>query len=224
MSRMDHHPTLNTDEFNLYLQFKQVLIYWWLVALATFLGGAFGFLFFHLQAPIYEASASYIVTIDASRFPFQGLKADMVQYNEDIAVNTTQDALLSKPVLESVITQAGSSGLTLTSAKLLQNSTIERKQEDWELRYRSQDPLEAQKVVNLWADTGYQAMLAWQQSGKAPAYVVFQPPSQADLPTEPVLYNRNRILLAAALIGFIVGVILTGAIKPGDRKRVQIPQ
>jgi hypothetical protein len=52
-------------------------------------------------------------------------------------------------------------------------------------------------------------MLSWQASGKAPDYVVFQPPTQALLPQQPVLYGRNNLVLAGALIGFIAGIIIS---------------
>ena len=97
-------------------------------------------------------------------------------------------------------------------------STIERKHDIWELRYRSQDPATAQAIVNAWAQTGYQAMLSWQASGKAPDYVIFQPPTQATLPQQPVLYGLNNLVLAGALIGFICGIIISILLSHAARK------
>lgn len=126
-----------------------------------------------------------------------------------MAVNTTQGALLSNPVLSDLIDQLKSSGITLSIQELMKSYTIERKHDVWELRYRSPVPSEAQTVVNTWAQIGYQAMLDWQASGLAPKYVIFQSPSQALLPSQPVLYGRNNVILAGALIGFIVGIMIT---------------
>jgi uncharacterized protein involved in exopolysaccharide biosynthesis len=192
--------------------------YWWIVLLATFFGGALGFIFFHLHPPVYEATATYFVTLDLSRFPTLGVREDLIQYNEDMALNTTEGALLSAEVLNSVILQVKSMGQSLTIKDLLDNSTIERKHDIWELRYRSPDPAVAQSIVNTWAQAGYQAMLSWQTSGKAPDYVMFQSPTQAFIPQKPVLYGRSNLMLAGALIGFIAGIIISSVLSPASKK------
>ncbi len=125
---------MTSNEFSPYVQFNRVMNLWWLIAVATILGGAFGYLFYQLHPPVYEATATYIVTIDLNRFPIQGMREDLIQYNEDLALNTTQDALFSLPVRDNVITQAKSLGLSLSPFDLLKDSTIERKQDVWELR------------------------------------------------------------------------------------------
>ena len=214
---------MTSNEFSPYEYFNKVIGLWWLVALATFLGGVFGYIFFHLHPPEYEATATYIVTIDLNRFPFQGVREDMLQYNEDMALNITKGILLSQEVREKVINQLKTRGISLTADDLLQNYTIERKQDTWELRYRSRDPLIAQEVVNIWADFGYQAMSSWQESGKAANYVVFQPPALADIPQEPVLYDRNKVILAGAIIGFIIGILVTRLISRTPKKPLQEP-
>ncbi len=198
-----------SSEFSPSEYFARVISYWWVVLLATILGATFGFIFYHIHPPVYEATATYFVTLDLTRFPTLGVRDDLIQYNEDMALNTTQGALLSTDVLNSIVGQAPSLGQSLTVRDLLDNSTIERKHDIWELRYRSEDPDTAQAIVNAWAQTGYQAMLSWQASGKAPDYVVFQPPSLATLPQQPVLYGLNKLVLAGALIGFICGIIIS---------------
>jgi uncharacterized protein involved in exopolysaccharide biosynthesis len=198
-----------SNEFSPSEYFSRVISYWWVVLLATILGAMFGFIFYHIHPPVYEATATYFVTLDLTRFPTLGVRDDLIQYNEDMALNTTQGALLSTDVLNSVVGQAQGLGQSLTVRDLLDNSTIERKHDIWELRYRSENPTTAQAIVNAWAQTGYQAMLSWQASGKAPDYVVFQPPSQATLPQQPVLYGLNNLVLAGALIGFICGIIIS---------------
>jgi uncharacterized protein involved in exopolysaccharide biosynthesis len=205
-----------SSEFSPIDNLHRILNRWWLVFISIFLGGVLGFAFFQLHHPLYEATATYFVTIDLSRFPIQGVREDLIQYNEDMAVNTTQGALLSTEVLDEVISAAKQEGMTLTRKDLLQNVTIERKHDIWELRYRSQVPADAQKIVNLWAQIGYQAMLTWKTSGLAPDYVIFQPPSPAILPQQPVLYGRNNLILAGALIGLIVGIILSTSKSPSS--------
>jgi uncharacterized protein involved in exopolysaccharide biosynthesis len=212
---------MTSNEFSPIDYFNRVLDLWWLVALATILGGVSGYIFYQLHPPIYEATANYIVTIDMNRFPLQDVRNDMLQYNEDMALNITNGVLLSPEVRGQVITRLSSLGISLTGKDLLQNNTIERKQDTWELRYRSQNPLEAQEVVNAWAEIGYQAMLSWQQTGKAANYVVFQPPTLADIPENPVLYDRNKVMLAGAMIGFIIGIISSHLISRSPREPLQ---
>jgi uncharacterized protein involved in exopolysaccharide biosynthesis len=200
---------MSSTEFSPYEYFSRVMAYWWVILLATILGGAFGFIFFELHPSVYEATATYFVTLDLNRFSTLGVREDLIQYNEDMALNTTEGALLSTEVLNDVVAQSHGLGQSLTIRDLLNNYTIERKHDLWELRYRSQDPAAAQAIVDAWAQSGYQAMLSWQASGKAPDYVVFQPPTQALLPQQPVLYGRNNLVLAGALIGFIAGIIIS---------------
>jgi uncharacterized protein involved in exopolysaccharide biosynthesis len=209
---------MTSTEFSPIDYLNRILNLWWLVLIAMVLGGALGFLFFQLHSPIYEATATYFVTIDLTRFPIQGVREDLIQYNEDMAVNTTEGALLSTKVLNNVVNQLKTSGKSLSIKDLLSNYTIERKHDIWELRYRSQVPSDAQMIVNLWAQIGYQAMLAWQASGLAPDYVIFQPPSPALLPQQPVLYGRNNLILAGALIGLIIGIIISTSISRSARK------
>jgi uncharacterized protein involved in exopolysaccharide biosynthesis len=200
---------MNSSEFSVYDHFNRTLSRWWLVALLAIIGGVFGLVFYQLHPALYEATATYLVTIDLDRFPLQGMQEDLIQYNEDLAVNTTQSVLLSNEVLDGVIRQAKTAGISITSRDLLNNYTIERKQETWELRYRSENPQQAQTIVNIWAGVGYQAMLAWQTAGTAPNYVVFHTPTTAELPQQAVFYDRNKVILAGILIGFIAGMLIS---------------
>jgi hypothetical protein len=204
---------MDSFEFSPYAYFSRMIRLWWVLALATLLGGALGYLFHTLRSPLYEATATYVVTIDLDRFPIQDIREDMLQYNEDLALNTTKAVLLSPEVQQVVLTQLEAQGISLTSSDLLKHHTIERKHDLWELRYRNPDPGIAHQVANTWADAGYKAMLAWQQAGKAPSYLIFNPPNPAEAPQEPVLYDRNRVMFAGAVIGFILGIVISGLIR-----------
>ena len=210
-------------EFSPNEYFKRVMNLWWLVFLAIVLGGVFGFVFYQLRPPIYEATATFFATVDLNRFPLKEGRADLIQYNEDMALGTTEGALQSSDVRDVLISQLKSLGIALSPSELLKNSTIERKHDIWELRFRSKNPEQAQIVVNAWADIGYQAMLSWQASGKAPDYVIFQPPTLALIPQEPVLYGRNKVMLAGALIGFIIGILLSSYLGRRVIENIQNP-
>ncbi len=203
---------MTSAEFSPYEYFTRVFRYWWVVLLVTIIGGGAGFAFYQLHPPVYEATTTYFVTLDLTRFPIQGVREDAIQYNEDMALNTTEGALLTTTVLNDVIKQANDRGISLTEQNLRDNYTIERRQDVWYLRYRSAIPVNAQTVANLWAASGYQEMLAWQASGLAPAYVIFQPPTLALLPSLPVAYGRSNTVLAGALIGFVIGIGISGLV------------
>ena len=212
---------MTSNEFSPGVYLTRVMNIWWLVLLTTFLGGLFGFIFFHLHPPVYEPTATYFVTLDLYRFPIQGVREDLIQYNEDMALNTTEGALVSMEVLNRVILQVKDIGQSLTVKDLLDGSTIERKHDIWELRYRNQDPAIAQSIVNTWAQVGYQAMLSWQAAGLAPDYLIFQPPTLALVPQQPVLYRQNNLMLAGALIGFMIGIIFSSLIHRNKIEPVQ---
>ena len=208
---------MSSDEFSLHASFTHIVKFWWLVALATVLGGSLGYVFYHLHAPIYESTATFFVTLDQANVPIQGVREDLVQYNEDMALNTTEGALLSTTTRDNLLGELKTQGFSLAPHDLLNNYTIERKHDIWELRYRSTNPQEAMWVVNTWAEIGYQEMLSWQASGKAPGFVIFQPPVEALLPLEPVLYDRSRVMLAGAAIGFIASLLAAGFVGRTDR-------
>ena len=112
---------MSSNEFTPYEYFDRAISLWWLVALATILGGAIGYLFYKLNPPLYEANATYIVTIDLSRFPLQGVKDEFLQYNEDLALNSTEDVLLSAEVRDKLITQMQNLGIMLSPYELQKN-------------------------------------------------------------------------------------------------------
>ncbi len=209
---------MTTNEVSPYRYFSRTLDLWWLVFIAMLIGGALGFAFFYFHPPLYEATATYDVSIDLAAFPLQGFREDLIIYNEDMAVNITQEILISDEVIRNVLSQLNSEGIPVSIQDLFQNYTIERKHDVWELRYRSQVPANAQAVVNTWAEIGYQAMLSWKASGKTAPYVVFQSPTQALLPTEPVIYGRNSLMLAGALIGLIVGILCANRLSHAGEK------
>lgn len=194
------------DEFIPLENFKRIVKYWWVVAIAILLGGVVGFVFHQLQPPVYEAKATYYASIDSTKMP--ELTVEQYQYDEDISLGMTKGALLSPQAIQATIQQAKANNIQVDQYTLEVNSTIEREHTLWELRYRSPDPALAQTLANVWVEQGYQVMQAWQQNGTIPNYVIITPPTPASLPLTPAIYNRNRLILAGSLIGFIAGIIL----------------
>ncbi len=211
---------MTAGEFSPYKYFTQIFNLWWVVFVAALLGGVLGYIFYQLHPPVYEATATYSVTIDLNRFPLQTTQEDLLQYNEDLAVNTTEGALLSPAVVTELLNQLQSKGMSLNIVDLDKNYTIERKHDIWELRYRNPVPQDAQTIVNTWAQIGYQAMLSWQASGEAPSYIIFRPPTLADLPTRPVIYGRNSVMLAGIIVGLAAGIVVSNRVSAAQLKKL----
>lgn len=211
---------VKTDEFVLLDHFNQVAKLWWVVALALFAGGLGGFLFHQIQKPIYEATATFYVTIDNNKMPdLRSLPKDQYQYNEDLALSSTQAMLLSPEVVQAVLDESTRlNNPTDWETLLIHDSQIERRHAFWLLHYRNSDPLKAQAIANFWAQKGYEAMIAQQKAGAIVPFVLFSPPSPAGLPKRPVLYDRNKVILAGAMIGLIPGILLAD-ILAGKKRR-----
>jgi hypothetical protein len=192
------------SEFSPIEYFSRLMKTWWLIVVAAFLGGFLGYLFHRARPPIYEATASYYVTIDSTKMP--ELPSLQYQYDEDLALAMTQAALMDQGVQSRVIEKAGAQNISIDLVNLQENSGIERKHAFWYLHYRHSDPALAQIVVNLWAEEGYKLMRAWQESKTLLDYVIFAPPRLATLPRRPSLYHQNQVVLAGALIGLLAGI------------------
>jgi hypothetical protein len=211
------------NEFTPLDEFSRLFRYWWLIAISMVLGGLAAYLFHRLNPPVYEAAATIMATIDTETFPFEGVREDLIQYNEDMALGTIEGVLRSTGVTGALFDTALAQGITLDARILAKSSSIERKQDIWEVRYRSADPATAQSVTNLWMELGYAAMQTWYTEGRIPAYVILETPTFAYLPDEPIAYQLSNLLLAGSMAGFILGLMITALVPrpvpmPPDRK------
>jgi hypothetical protein len=188
--------------------FNKTLKLWWIPAIAIFLGGLLGFVFSSLRTPIYEATARFYIAVDISKY---GLR-DISERDEDLALASVQDALWSNEAIQAVANEVSSQKLAVNMTTLLQDTTLERGNAFWYLRYRNTDPGTAQKLVNIWAQKGYEIMLAWTANHVLVDYVKFNPPILATLPTAPVEYGRNKIMVAGAFLGLLVGIIISNVL------------
>lgn len=193
-------------------EFSRLFRCWWLVAICMLLGASAAYIFHQVKPPLYEATTTLMATIDLELFPFEAVREDLIQYNEDMALGTVEGALRSPEVTQALFTAAQGQGIPLDALLLARASTIERKHAIWELRYRDADPAVAQAVVNLWMEIGFQAMQTWHADGRMPNFVILEPPTPAYLPAEPVAYQLNNLLLAGTAAGFIIGLLVTSLV------------
>jgi len=208
------------DEFLPLEHFRRLFNRWWVIALCIILGCALGLALVQLQTPVYEAKASFFVTVDLNLFPIPETPLDRFQYNEDMALAAVDGVLRSNEVIMMVVEQAQAQGLPITIDNMLFDTSVTRRHAIWEAAYRSADPALAQAAVELWAEIGYQVMLEWQQRGTIVNYVIFTPPTPAGLPQEPIQAGRGQFLTGGSLAGFAVGVILANLLaRPGRGQR-----
>jgi tyrosine-protein kinase len=186
------------DHFYLFIR------YWWLVVIATLIGGAAGFFFNKMHPPQYEAVASFYINVDLSKV----IEPPLPLYDEDLAIAMIQGALLHPQVVDGLVQELKKSNPQLDVEKLLANYALERKNAIWELRYRDPDPLMAQKIVNLWAEKGYQEYLAQKNDGTIPAYVISTEPLLSGTPEKPIVYPPNQLILAGSALGFLISLLV----------------
>ncbi len=187
---------------------NRTLNFWWIIAITMFVGGLLGFAFSYLRPPVYEATAKIYATVDVSKYG----DIKITERDEDLALSGIQDALLSNDVLSAVVQESNAQKLNIDWYNLGRDVNIERGNAYWYLRYRNPDRLTAQKLVNLWMEKAYQAVLARLANHTLPDYVIFNPLILAGVPTTPVEYGRNKIVLAGSLLGLIAGIIASNLI------------
>jgi len=205
-------PTTSPDTFNLIDTLNHLLQNWWKITLCVIIFGLLGLAFSFIRPPKYEAQAIFSSTIDYSQLNFDNLVDDrnqpyeLTQYDLDLALSAVQRILLQ--VRNQAIAYARTLDPTLDSGTFEQNMRLERLHDRWYLRYRHQDPLIAQSIVNHWAELGAAQLAEEQASGKVESFVLASLIAEANLPNQPIYQNRNTMVLAGSLIGFGVGVIL----------------
>ena len=120
---------------------------WWVTAICMVMGGFCALLLTRFIRPVYEASASFSVTIDYTR---TGVLSDV---QEDQAMRGIGYVITSDEVIESVIEEVKLQQSDYSRIQFEKESTLDREEFRWTLRYRSSDPVLAEKVAIIWADT-----------------------------------------------------------------------
>ena len=180
----------NNDEFVALEHFNRIVHWWWVILATAILGAAVGYAIHRAMPPIYEAQAVFTANLDLNKVDFMHPPAptpapyELTQYDEDMSLAIVQASLIA--VIPQVETFARQNNIPLTEADLLN-----------------------QKIVNFWAQAGYQDLLARQKAGQVPSYVFFDLIQLADLPTSPTYFQTNVFVLAGCLIGIVLGVVIT---------------
>jgi uncharacterized protein involved in exopolysaccharide biosynthesis len=230
---------------------------WWLVTVLCILGGLAGWLFSLFQSPIYEAKASFAISVDSTHL------VGLQKYQEDELIGYTTTFIESTAVRTATVDKAQAEGITLDLADFTSRATMERQLYRVVLRVRHTDPQVAARLANLWAKTAdeYLSMAAPQAElveatrqhlevlqncatqstqdtcgfasleslnmeidrirqqyaaekkagqGISP-WVVIRLTEIAQVPSAPVRFEQGGLVLAGALVGFLLAVWLLAA-------------
>lgn len=200
------------EEFDLVKSFRNLLHNWWKIVLLACISALVGLAISYLMPHKYEAEAIFHASLDFTEINFENLQDGsgnpviFTQYDEDLALQVVERVLLTEKA------EAFSFALTLDPALDLptfqKDYQIQRYQALWYLRYRHADPVIAQAIVNFWAERAAVMLQNAQANGKAEKFVIVGPVADASLPEEPLYQNKNSLVLAGALFGFVIGVLL----------------
>lgn len=200
------------DMFDPISTYKNLLRRWWLIVIAAFIGGLLAFGFSFLRPEKYQAEAVFNASIDFTEVNFENLQTEegnpvtFTQYDEDLALQVVQRMLLGTKKQAFQFAQSLDPALNIETFD--KNYQIRRNHALWYLRYRHPDPQIAQGIVNFWAERGWEALQEAQQDGRAEEFVILDLVSLAELPQAAIFYNRNNLIIAGTMVGFVVGILL----------------
>lgn len=199
-------------EFDPISSFNNLARSWWKILVLAVLGGLLGLGFTFFQQPAYQAEATFHASIDFTEINFENLVGEyghpvvFTQYDEDLALQVVERSL--KATMGEALEYAWMLDPGISSAEFRENSQIRRYMARWHLRYRHPDPLVAQSIVNFWAEIGLEELARAQETGRAESFVMIDLVSLADLPQRPLYHQRNNLVLAGSMTGFLVGLLV----------------
>lgn len=141
---------METTELNFLNRIQKLYHRWLWLAAAMIIGGLTGWGVHSLLPPVYEARASFVVSVDFS------MSGNLSPYNLDQAVGAIQPIFLSRELLEQVVQQAYSHQMELDVNEFYRKIRIERMGETWNLLVRDPDPNRAALLLKIWMEKGYQ--------------------------------------------------------------------
>jgi len=136
--------------------------------------------------PVYESSATFSVSID---YRETGALSDV---QEDQAMRGVGYVLSSDTLVEELIDQLRSDGLSISKASFRENSFIDRVDFAWTIHFRSQDPQTAVKVIRTWeqlADSTIQQNLSHAQKSAEYQSLLWALESCLDPSPERIIFN-----------------------------------
>jgi hypothetical protein len=190
---------------------------WWILAVFMILGGLAGYIVHRVEPPVYQAKAILYSYIDYQEIT----DVRLMEFDEDVTVNTIQSVMLSNQVVGQVLEKAGNAGIPIDYVAFMDNMSIYRSLTNFELFYRDRDPKIAQAVVNIWTLTGYSDFLLAQSNGSVPRYITVEIQYLAELPQSPSYSQTNSYVISGSILGFVAGLVVTAT--PLNRRKNKRP-
>jgi len=201
-----------SDTLDPKLSLQNILHNWWKIVLIAYLFSLVGLVASYLLPTKYQAEAVLSATIDFTEINYENLVDDkgkpveFSQYDEDLALAVVERFMIQD--IDAAFAYAQTLDPSLTLSKFERDSQIARDFAKWFVRYRHANPEVAQQVVNYWMNLGYEDLIAAQMDGETENYVMVEMVREAPLPTKPVYQVRGTLVLAGALAGIVIGVLL----------------
>lgn len=124
---------------------------WWLLPLLAFLGGVLGWSIHFFRAPVYEATASLLITMDFD-------ERELTQYEMDYAFSAAGGIIESGTVQDQLVARARAAGIQISAEELSRDSVAEGRQSVWELHVLHHEPQVAAELANLWAQVALEEL------------------------------------------------------------------
>ncbi len=191
---------------------KNIFRNWWKIALIAYLFSLVGLVASYLLPAKYQAQAIFAASIDFTEINFENLydgtgdPIEFTQYDEDLALGVVERVLIKD--MDSAFTYAQTLDANLTMDEFEQDSQISRHLDKWYLSYRHTSPEVAQMVVNYWANLGFVDLKTAQADGEAETFVIVDLIQEASLPARPTYQMRGTLVLAGALVGIVIGILV----------------
>jgi LPS O-antigen subunit length determinant protein (WzzB/FepE family) len=137
----------NNKDIILYEKFQSVLKNWWIVAAMMIIGSLVGWGGSQLRDPIYQSEAAIAVTIDYSRIG-RLFDTEINRLIKSVGNIIESDEVLNQIKLSS----------ELNNHFIEANKSLERQDNIWILRVRSNDPEAAKEIAQAWQSTAIEIL------------------------------------------------------------------
>jgi len=192
--------------------FNNLLKSWWKILAIAVLGGLIGLLVSFVIPPKYEAEAIFHASIDFTQINYKNMVGEYgdplvwTQYEEDLALQAVKRVILKRT--KWAFEYAQSLDPDITGEEFQDSTQIQRYLAKWYLRFRHEDPQVAQSIVNFWAEEAIEELHTAQEAGVLESFVIVDLTSLADLPSREIYHNRNILVLAGTIAGFLIGILV----------------
>ena len=134
---------------------ERVIRLWWVIAAGMILGGLAGWAFSLTQRPVYQATATYDVSLDmtvlAAEQPSGTTPVPTDFPSQNDYLTTASDVFYQPAVRSRLVTEANAQGIPLKYGDInAVDYYLDRRGTRWMLSVRSTNPAWAAQLVNLW--------------------------------------------------------------------------